>query len=191
MKKEIQIAIRFTLLTTILFGLAYPLAITGLSHWLFPHQATGSLILRDGKTVGSRLIGQTFTSDKYFHSRPSNAGDGYDEANSSGSNLAPTNHQLIDRVQGDVAKLRAENPGTPIPADLVTSSGSGLDPHISPASADFQVPRVARARGISSDTLRALVAKHIEARQFGLLGEPRVNVLELNLELDTAFPPRN
>ena len=191
MKKEIQIAIRFTLLTTILFGLAYPLAITGLSHWLFPHQATGSLILRDGKTVGSRLIGQTFTSDKYFHSRPSNAGDGYDAANSSGSNLAPTNHQLIDRVQGDVAKLRAENPGTPIPADLVTSSGSGLDPHISPASADFQVPRVARARGISSDTLRALVAKHIEARQFGLLGEPRVNVLELNLELDTAFPPRN
>jgi K+-transporting ATPase ATPase C chain len=191
MKKEIQIAIRFTLLTTILFGLAYPLAITGLSHWLFPHQATGSLILRDGKTVGSRLIGQTFTSDKYFHSRPSNAGDGYDAANSSGSNLAPTNHQLIDRVQGDVAKLRAENPGTPIPADLVTSSGSGLDPHISPASADFQVPRVARARGISSDTLRTLVAKHIEARQFGLLGEPRVNVLELNLELDTAFPPRN
>jgi K+-transporting ATPase ATPase C chain len=191
MKKEIQIAIRFTLLTTILFGLAYPLAITGLSHWLFPHQATGSLILRDGKTVGSQLIGQTFTSDKYFHSRPSNAGDGYDAANSSGSNLAPTNHQLIDRVQGDVAKLRAENPGTPIPADLVTSSGSGLDPHISPASADFQVPRVARARGISSDTLRALVAKHIEARQFGLLGEPRVNVLELNLELDTAFPPRN
>ena len=191
MKKEIQIAMRFTLLTTILFGLAYPLAITGLSRWLFPHQANGSLILRDGKTVGSKLIGQTFTSDKYFHSRPSNAGDGYDSANSSGSNLAPTNHQLIDRVQGDVAKLRAENPGIPIPADLVTSSGSGLDPHISPASADFQVPRVARARGISSDTLRTLVAKHTEARQFRLLGEPRVNVLELNLELDTAFPARN
>ena len=191
MKKEIQIAMRFTLLTTILFGLAYPLAITGLSRWLFPRQANGSLILRDGKTVGSQLIGQTFTSDKYFHSRPSNAGDGYDAANSSGSNLAPTNHQLIDRVQGDVAKLRAENPGIPIPADLVTSSGSGLDPHISPASADFQVPRVARARGISSDTLRTLVAKHTEARQFGLLGEPRVNVLELNLELDTAFPARN
>jgi K+-transporting ATPase ATPase C chain len=191
MKKEIQIAMRFTLLTTILFGLAYPLAITGLSRWLLPHQANGSLIVRDGKTVGSQLIGQTFTSDKYFHSRPSNAGDGYDAANSSGSNLAPTNHQLIDRVQGDVAKLRAENPGTPIPADLVTSSGSGLDPHISPASADFQIPRVARARSIPSDTLRALVAKHTEARQFGLLGEPRVNVLELNLELDAAFRARN
>jgi K+-transporting ATPase ATPase C chain len=191
MKKEIQIAMRFTLLTTIFFGLAYPLAITGLSRWLFPHQATGSLILRGGKIVGSQLIGQTFTSDKYFHSRPSNAGDGYDAANSSGSNLAPTNRQLIDRVQGDVAKLRAENPGIPIPADLVTSSGSGLDPHISPASADFQVPRVSRARGISSDTLRTLVAKHTEARQFGLLGEPRVDVLELNLELDAAFPVRN
>jgi K+-transporting ATPase ATPase C chain len=191
MKKEIQTAMRFTLLTTILFGLAYPLAITGLSRWLFPHQANGSLIVRDGKTVGSQLIGQTFTSDKYFHSRPSNAGDGYDAANSSGSNLAPTNRQLVDRVQGDVARLRAENPGTPIPADLVTSSGSGLDPHISPASADFQVPRVAHARGISPDALRVLVAKHTETRQFGLLGEPRVNVLELNLELDTAFPARN
>jgi K+-transporting ATPase ATPase C chain len=191
MKKEIHIAIRFTLLTTILFGLVYPLAITGLGRWLFPHQANGSLILRDGKTVGSQLIGQTFTADKYFHSRPSNAGDGYDAANSSGSNLAPTNRQLIDRVEGDVAKLRAENPGTPIPADLVTTSGSGLDPHISPASADFQVPRVARARGISPDALRPLVEKHTEARQFGLLGEPRVNVLELNLELDTAFPAHN
>jgi potassium-transporting ATPase KdpC subunit len=191
MKKEFQIAIRFTLLTTILFGLVYPLAITGFSRWFFPHQAGGSLIIRDGKTVGSELIGQTFTSEKYFHSRPSNAGDGYDAANSSGSNLAPTNRQLVDRVQGDVAKLRAENPGTAIPADLVTTSGSGLDPHISPASADFQVPRVARARGISPDALRALVTKHTEARQFGLLGEPRVNVLELNLELDTAFPVRN
>jgi K+-transporting ATPase ATPase C chain len=191
MKKQFQIAIRFTLLTTIMFGVVYPLAITGLSRWLFPHQAGGSLILRDGKTVGSKLIGQVFTSDKYFHSRPSNAGDGYDAANSSGSNLAPTNHQLIDRVQGDVAKLRAENPGAAIPADLVTSSGSGLDPHISPASADFQVPRVARARGISPNALRALVAKHTETRQFRLLGEPRVNVLELNLDLDAAFPARN
>jgi K+-transporting ATPase ATPase C chain len=191
MKKELQIAFRITLLTTILFGVAYPLAITGLSQWLFPHQANGSLIVRDGKTVGSQLIGQTFTSDKYFHSRPSAAGDGYDAANSSGSNLAPTNRQLVDRVQGDVAKLRAENPGASIPADLVTSSGSGLDPHISPASADFQIPRVARARGISAEALRPLVAKYTEARQFGLLGEPRVNVLELNLELDATFPARN
>jgi K+-transporting ATPase ATPase C chain len=191
MKKELQIAIRITLLTTILFGMAYPLAITGLSRWLFPHQANGSLIVREGKTVGSQLIGQAFTSDKYFHSRPSAAGDGYDAANSSGSNLAPTNRQLVERVQGDVAKLRAENPGASIPADLVTSSGSGLDPHISPASADFQIPRVARARGISADALRLLVAKHTEARQFGLLGEPRVNVLELNLELDAAFPAHN
>jgi potassium-transporting ATPase KdpC subunit len=191
MKKELQIAIRITLLTTILFGVAYPLAITGLSRWLFPHQANGSLIVRGGKTVGSQLIGQTFTSDKYFHSRPSAAGDGYDAANSSGSNLAPTNRQLVDRVQGDGAKLRAENPGASVPADLVTSSGSGLDPHISPASADFQIPRVARARGISADALRRIVAKHTEARQFGLLGEPRVNVLELNLELDAAFPARN
>jgi len=191
MKKELQIAICITLLTTILFGVAYPLAITGLSRWLFPHQANGSLIVREGKTVGSQLIGQTFSSDKYFHSRPSAAGDGYDAANSSGSNLAPTNRQLVDRVQGDVAKLHAENPGASIPADLVTSSGSGLDPHISPASADFQIPRVARARGISTDALRPIVAKHTEARQFGLLGEPRVNVLELNLELDAVFPTRN
>jgi len=191
MKKELQIAIRITLLTTIFFGVAYPLAITGLSQWLFSYQANGSLIVREGKTVGSQLIGQTFSSDKYFHSRPSAAGDGYDAANSSGSNLAPTNRQLVDRVQGDVAKLRAENPGASIPADLVTSSGSGLDPHISPASADFQIPRVARARGISADALRPIVAKHTEARQFGLLGEPRVNVLELNLELDAAFPARN
>jgi K+-transporting ATPase ATPase C chain len=191
MKKELQIAIRFTLLTTILFGFAYPLAITGLSRWLFPRQSNGSLIMRDGKTIGSQLIGQTFTANKYFHSRPSAAGDGYDAASSSGSNLAPTNHQLTDRVQADVAKLRSENPGTAIPADLVTASGSGLDPHISPASADFQVPRVARARGISPEVLRTFVARHSEARQFGLLGEPRVNVLELNLELDAAFPARN
>jgi len=190
MKKEIQIAIRFTLLTTLFFGLAYPLMITGLSQWLFPHQANGSLVQRDGKVIGSELIGQTFSSDGYFHSRPSSAGDGYDAANSSGSNLAPTNHALIERVQGDVAKLHAENPGAAIPVDLVTASGSGLDPHISPAAADFQLPRVARARNISQDALRALVTKHTESRQFGIFGEPRVNVLRLNLDLDSAFPAK-
>ncbi|HXY25626.1 MAG TPA: potassium-transporting ATPase subunit KdpC [Candidatus Acidoferrum sp.] len=188
MRKELQIAIRFTLITTLLFGLVYPLIVTGLSQLLFPHQANGSLVQRDGKVIGSELIGQTFSSDGYFHSRPSSAGDGYDAANSSGSNLAPTNHALIERVQGDVARLHAENPAAAIPVDLVTASGSGLDPHISPAAADFQVPRVARTRNISQDALRALVAKHTESRQFGIFGESRVNVLALNLELDSAFP---
>jgi len=191
MRKELQIAIRFTLITTLIFGLAYPLVVTGLSQLLFPHRANGSLVQRDGKIIGSEQIGQTFSSDSYFHGRPSNAGDGYDAANSSGSNLAPTNHALVERVQADVAKLHAENPDTPIPVDLVTSSGSGLDPHISPAAADFQVTRVARARGVSLEALRGLVAKHTESRQFGVFGEPRVNVLELNLELDSAFPAKN
>jgi K+-transporting ATPase ATPase C chain len=190
MKKDLQIAIRFTLVTTVLFGIAYPLVVTGLSQWLFPRQSSGSLITRDGKIIGSRLIGQTFSSDSYFHVRPSSAGDGYDAANSSGSNLAPTNHALIERVQADVAKLRAENPSAPIPVDLVTASGSGLDPHISPAAAEFQVPRVTNARKIPQDSLRALIAKHTEARQFGVFGEPRINVLELNLELDSAFPAK-
>jgi potassium-transporting ATPase KdpC subunit len=191
MSKELQIAIRFTLVTTIIFGLAYPLVITGLSQWLFPHQANGSLIIHDGRIIGSQLIGQTFSSNRYFHARPSSAGDGYDAANSSGSNLAPTNRALVERVQAEVAKLRAENPKAPIPADLVTASGSGLDPEISPAAAEFQVPRVAQARHISQDLLRALVAKHTETRQFGVFGEPRVNVLELNLDLDSAFPTKN
>jgi K+-transporting ATPase ATPase C chain len=190
MKKDLQIAIRFTLVTTVLFGIAYPLVVTGLSQWLFPRQSNGSLITRDGKIIGSRLIGQTFSSDSYFHVRPSSARDGYDAANSSGSNLAPTNHALIERVQADVAKLRAENPSAPIPVDLVTASGSGLDPHISPAAAEFQVPRVTNARKIPQDSLRALIAKHTEARQFGVFGEPRINVLELNLELDSAFPAK-
>jgi potassium-transporting ATPase KdpC subunit len=191
MNKELQIAIRFTLVTTVIFGLAYPLVITGLSQWLFTHQANGSLIIHDGRIIGSQLIGQTFSSNRYFHARPSSAGDGYDAANSSGSNLAPTNRALVERVQADVAKLRAENPKAPIPADLVTASGSGLDPEISPAAAEFQVPRVAQARHISQDLLRALVAKHTEARQFGIFGEPRVNVLELNRDLDSAFPAKN
>lgn len=190
MKKDLQIAMRFTLVTTVLFGLAYPLVVTGVSQWLFPGQSNGSLVMRDGRIVGSQLIGQMFSSDSYFHARPSSAGDGYDAANSSGSNLAPTNHALVERVQAQVAKLRAENPNAPIPVDLVAASGSGLDPHISPAAADFQLRRVASARKISQESLRALVAKHTEARQFGILGEPRVNVLELNLELDSAFPAK-
>ncbi len=188
MKKELQIAIRFTLVTTVFFGLVYPLAVTGLCQWLFPDNANGSLIVRGGKVIGSELIGQTFSSDEYFHGRPSSAGDGYDAANSSGSNLAPTNHALVERVQGDVTKLRAENPGALIPIDLVTASASGLDPHISPAAAYFQIQRIARARNVSPDSLRALIARHTEARQFGIFGEPRVNVLRLNLDLDSAFP---
>lgn len=188
MNKNLMIAIRYTVITTIVFGLGYPLLVTALSQWIFPKQANGSLIVKDGQVVGSRLIGQAFSEDKYFHSRPSNAGNGYDPTASSGSNLAPTNQALVTRVAQDVAKWQQENPGTPIPADLVTSSGSGLDPDISPASAEFQVPRVAKARGMSVDQLRQIVAKHTEPRQFGILGEPRVNVLELNLDLDACAP---
>jgi len=185
MNKELTIAIRFTLITTVLFGLLYPLGMTVLSHYIFPKQAAGSLIEKDGRVIGSTLIGQGFTSDKYFHSRPSSAGTGYDATASSPSNLAPTNRALIDRVSGDVAKLQQENPGKPIPADLITSSGSGLDPEISPAAAEFQIPRVAKVRGLSVDQLKAIVARHTEPRTFGVLGEPRVNVLELNLDLDS------
>jgi potassium-transporting ATPase KdpC subunit len=185
MKKELMLALRFTLVTTLVFGLIYPLCVTGLSKMLFPKQATGSLIERNGHVVGSKLIGQSFSSDKYFHSRPSAAGNGYDASASSASNLAPTNQALVDRVKSDVAKLQQENPGIPIPADLVTASGSGLDPEISPAAAEFQVPRVAKARGLSVDSLKALVARHTQARTFGIFGEPRVNVLELNLDLDS------
>ena len=186
MNKELIVAIRFTLITTVIFGLLYPLGMTGLSHYIFPKQADGSLIQKNGQIIGSELIGQAFTSDKYFHSRPSSAGNGYDATSSSPSNLAPTNKALIDRVKGDVAKLQQENPGTPIPVDLVTASGSGLDPDISPAAAVFQIPRVAKARGMSEDALRALVAKHTLPRTYGILGEPRVNVLELNLDLDAT-----
>jgi K+-transporting ATPase ATPase C chain len=185
MKKELIVALRFTLVTTVVFGLLYPLLMTGLSGWLFPKQAGGSLIEKDGHIVGSRLIGQAFTADKYFHSRPSAAGAGYDATASSPSNLAPTNQQLVDRVKADVGKLQQENPGVPIPVDLVTASGSGLDPEISPAAAEFQIPRVAKARGMSVDAIRAIVARHTQRRTFGILGEPRVNVLELNLDLDS------
>jgi potassium-transporting ATPase KdpC subunit len=185
MKKELMLALRFTLVTTLVFGLIYPLCVTGLSNMLFPKQAAGSLIERNGHVVGSKLIGQSFSSDKYFHSRPSAAGSGYDATASSPSNLAPTNQALVDRVKSDVAKLQQENPGAPIPADMVTASGSGLDPEISPAAAEFQIPRVAKARGLSVDSVKALVARHTQARTFGIFGEPRVNVLELNLDLDS------
>jgi potassium-transporting ATPase KdpC subunit len=185
---NLMIAIRFTIVTTIVFGLCYPLVVTGLSQWFFPKQANGSLVLKNGQIIGSALIGQAFSSDKYFHSRPSAAGNGYDPLASGGSNLGPTNQLLVTRVEQDVAKWQQENPGKPIPADLVTSSGSGLDPDISPASAEFQVPIVAKARGISEAEVRRLVAKHTQPRQWGIFGDPRVNVLELNLDLDALTP---
>jgi len=178
-----------TIVTTVLLGIIYPLVVTGLAKALFPHKADGQLIQRNGQLIGSRIIGQPFSGPGYFHSRPSAAGNnGYDAANSGGSNLGPTNQKLIDRVKQDVASLQAENPGTPVPVDLVTTSASGLDPEISPAAADFQVPRVARERGMSQEDLRRFVARHTEGRQFAILGEPRVNVLELNLDLDGTHP---
>ena len=190
MNKNVLIAIRFTLVTTAVFGLGYPLLVTGISQALFPKQANGSLIEKNGQIVGSRLIGQGFSGDKYFHPRPSYAGNGYDPTASGGSNLGPTNQALVTRVQQDVAKWQQENPGVPIPADLVTASGSGLDPDISPASAEFQVSRVAKARGISAEELRRIVAKHTQPRQYGIFGESRVNVLELNLDLDETVPAK-
>jgi potassium-transporting ATPase KdpC subunit len=186
MKKNLIVAIRFTLITTVFFGLAYPLLVTGISQWIFPKQANGSLIVKNGQVVGSRLIAQGFSGEKYFHPRPSAAGTGYDPTASGGSNLGPTNQALVTRVQQDVAKLRQENPGAAIPADLVTTSGSGLDPDISPAAAEFQVARVAKARGISAEELRRIVARHTLPRQYGIFGEARVNVLELNLDLDAS-----
>jgi len=190
MKENLRIAVLITIITTVIFGLIYPLAVTGLGQLLFPAQANGGWIVRNGQVVGSRLIAQPFSSNRYFHPRPSAAGAGYDPVapGGSASNLGPTNHQLTDRVKADVDKLHAENPGAAIPVDLVTTSASGLDPDISPAAAEFQVPRVARARGITADQLRSLLAKHTQGRQLGFLGEPRVNVLELNLELDASSP---
>ena len=190
---QIKITIFATIVLTVIFGLAYPLVFTGLAQVVFPHQANGSLITVNGKVVGSELIGQSFTKPEYFHGRPSAAGkNGYDAANSGGSNLGPTNKALIDRVNADVQKFRAENPSYkgPIPSDLLTTSGSGLDPHISPSSAEAQVARVAAARGVSADRISELVAKHTEGRQWGIFGEPRVNVLLLNVDLDQAIPVR-
>jgi potassium-transporting ATPase KdpC subunit len=188
MKKNLLTSILMTLATTILLGIIYPLVVTGFAQLLFPEKANGQLIHKNGEVIGSRIIGQPFVSDKYFHSRPSAAGNGYDAANSGGSNLGPTNQKLIDRIKADVATAQADNLGVPVPIDLVTTSGSGLDPDITPAAAFFQAPRIARVRGISEDQVRELVRTHIQQRQFGILGEPRVNVLELNLALDDTFP---
>ena len=184
MKKNLVIAVLMTVATTILLGIIYPLMITLLAQVLFHDKANGQLIEKNGELIGSRIIGQPFVSDKYFHSRPSAAGTGYDAANSSGSNFGPTNQKLIDRIKSDVTAAQSDNPASTVPIDLVTASGSGLDPDITPAAALFQVPRIARVRGLSEDQVRALVQSHILERQFGLLGEPRVNVLQLNLALD-------
>jgi K+-transporting ATPase ATPase C chain len=187
MKRNLLISIWMTLATTVLLGIIYPLVVTGLAQLLFPRQANGELIQAAGKLQGSTLIGQPFTAPGYFHSRPSAAGSaGYDASNSSGSNLAPTNKALLDRVSAGVAAARTENPNAAIPVDLVTASGSGLDPDISPAAAEFQIARVARERALSERDVRAIVSKHTLGRQFGFLGEPRVNVLELNLDLDAV-----
>jgi K+-transporting ATPase ATPase C chain len=189
MKKNLITAVLMTIATTVLLGILYPLLVTGLAQLIFPKQANGQLIKgKDGVVVGSRLIGQPFSGPGYFHSRPSAAGAaGYDASASSGSNLGPTNAQLIARVNGDVAKLQAENPGTPIPVDLVTTSGSGLDPDISPAAAEFQIRRVASERKIQEAEVARLVRENSENRQWGFLGEPRVHVLELNIALDARY----
>ena len=186
--KNLVAAVLMTIVTTLILGVIYPLAITAIAQVAFPSQANGQLIERDGKVVGSRIIGQGFSSPGYFRSRPSAAGMGYDAANSAGSNLGPTNKKLIDAVTANVEAARKENPNAPIPIDLVTTSASGFDPHISPSAADFQVPRVARERGMSEADLRQLVEAHTEGRQLGFFGESRVNVLELNLVLDRDRP---
>ncbi len=191
MKKNLLISIWFTLVTTAIFGVIYPLAVTALSQAFFRDRANGGIIEQNGQPVGSRLIGQAFTGPEYFHSRPSGAGTGYDARNSGGSNLGPTNKSLVDRVNGDIQRLHAENPAAAVPVDLITTSGSGLDPHISPAAAEFQIPRVARERHTSEAELRSMVERHTEGRQLGFLGESRVNVLELNLELDAGHPVRH
>jgi potassium-transporting ATPase KdpC subunit len=188
MKKNLMISVLMTIATTVLLGIVYPLVVTGLAQLFFKDKANGQLIVQNGKVVGSHIIGQAFVGPGYFHSRPSAAGNGYDAANSNGSQLGPTNQHLIDRVKTDVASNQPDNPGRPVPVDLVTASASGLDPDISPAGAEFQVLRIALQRGIPEDQVKLLVQEHTQPRQFGLLGEPRVNVLELNLDLDARFP---
>lgn len=185
MKRNLVTATLMTIVTTILLGIVYPLVVTGIAQGLFHDKANGQLIARDGQVIGSRIIAQPFTGPRYFHPRPSAAGNGYDAANSGGTNLGPTNQKLIVRVSDDAAKLAAENPHRPVPIDLLTTSASGLDPHISPAAAEFQVPRVAHERQLDKESVRRFVQKHTEGRQWGFLGEPRVNVLELNLDLDS------
>jgi K+-transporting ATPase ATPase C chain len=184
MKKNLITAILMTVVTTVLLGIVYPLLVTGISQVLFHDKANGQLISKDGAVIGSRIIGQPFVGPKYFHSRPSAAGNGYDAANSGGTNLGPTNQKLIDRVKQDTSSVQGENPSTPVPVDLITTSASGLDPDITPAAAEFQVPRIARERGLSEAAVRELVRRYTQQRQLGFLGEVRVNVLELNLALD-------
>jgi len=186
-KKNLVTALLMTIVTTVLLGIVYPLVVTGLSQALFHDKANGQLIADQGRVIGSRIIGQSFAGPGYFHSRPSAAGNGYDAANSGGTNFGPTNQKLIARVADDAAKLHAENPNIPVPIDLLTTSASGLDPHISPAAGEFQIARVARERRLSEESVRQLVRTHTEGRQLGFLGEPRVNVLELNLDLDSRL----
>ena len=188
MKKNFITAVLMTIATTILLGIIYPLVVTGIAQVLFPRKANGQLIQVAGKTVGSSIIGQGFSGPAYFHSRPSSAGNGYDAANTNGSQLGPTNQKLIDRVKTGVATAQADQPGAAVPIDLVTASASGIDPHITPAAAEFQLSRIAKERGTTVDRLRDLVSRHTEGRQLGILGEARVTVLELNLELDQQFP---
>ena len=189
MKNNAITAILYTVVTTILLGIGYPLIVTGLAQLLSKDKANGQLITRNGVVIGSRILAQPFTGPEYFHPRPSAAGtSGYAADNSGGSNYGPTNQKLVDRVAGDVKSLHGENPGKPVPVDMVTTSGSGLDPHITPANADFQIPRVAKARGISEADLATLISAHTEHRQYGLFGEPRINVLALNLALDEKYP---
>jgi len=186
MKKNLLISVLMTVVTTVLLGLVYPLAVTALAQLFFRDRANGQLVQRNGTVVASRILAQPFVGAGYFHPRPSAAGNGYDATSSGGTNLGPTNQKLIDRVNADAASAQAENPGTPVPVDLVTTSASGLDPDITPAAAEFQVPRIAKARGLSEAAVRALVSAHRQERQGGVMGEPRVNVLELNLSLDSA-----
>jgi K+-transporting ATPase ATPase C chain len=188
MRRNLITVVLYTIVTTIIFGVVYPFLVTGIAQVIFKDKANGQLIQQDGQIIGSRIIGQPFTAAGYFHSRPSAAGNGYDAANSGGSNYAPTNKKLIDRVGGDVTALQLEHPSTDVPVDLVTTSASGLDPDITPAAAEFQVARIARERHLSEDGVRSLVARHTKGRQWGFLGEARVNVLELNLDLDHTAP---